>query len=164
MHASSAERRDVPALFACKCCPVLSEMAVSPLCFHAAARRVKKTTTCKSGIFLNHYGKRTTEYVTSHKAVKNGWKLKITSIENLLFLTLSYTWIYKMPLLVSVAITDIYTAYVFKKIMQANKTLFGCKCLVLKNLKQNPPLNKNVFKKHFMTRMLGWNVFLSTVN
>lgn len=28
MHASSAERRDVPVLFACKCCPVPSEMAV----------------------------------------------------------------------------------------------------------------------------------------
>lgn len=52
---------------------------------------VKKTTTCKSGIFLNHYGKRTTEYVTLHKAVKNGWKLKITSTENQLFLTLSLT-------------------------------------------------------------------------
>lgn len=48
---------------------------------------VKKTTTCKSGIFLNHCGKRTTEYVTSHKAVRNGWKLEITSNENQLFLT-----------------------------------------------------------------------------
>lgn len=52
---------------------------------------VKKTTTWKSGIFLNHYSKRTTEYVTTHKAVKNGWKFKITSIENQLFVTLSLT-------------------------------------------------------------------------
>lgn len=66
---------------------------------------VKKTTTCKSGIFLNHYGKRTTEYVTSHKAVKNGWKLKITSIENQLLLTLTPNWIY-MPLLVSPTTND----------------------------------------------------------
>lgn len=88
---------------------------------------VKKTNTWKSGIFLNHYSKRTTEYVTTHKAVKNGWKFKITSIENQLFVTLSLTWINKMPLLVPLTINDTYTAYVFKIIIQANKTLFGCK-------------------------------------
>lgn len=103
---------------------------------------VKKITTCKCGIVLDHYGKRTTEYVTSHKAVKNGWKLKTTSTENRLFPTLSLTWIYKMSLLVSLTINDIYTAYVFNIIIQANKTSFGCECLVLKNLKQNPPINK----------------------
>lgn len=56
-----------------------------------------------------------------------------------------------MPLLVSLTINDNYIAYVFKIIIQTNKTLFGCKCLVLKNLKQNPPINKSVFKKLVVT-------------
>lgn len=69
------------------------------------------------------------------KAVKNGWKFKITSTENQLFLTLSQIWIYKMPLLASPAINDIYIGYVFKINIHANKILIGCKYLVLKNLK-----------------------------
>lgn len=121
---------------------------------------VKKTTTCKSGIFLNRYAKRTIEYVTSHKAVENGWKLEITSIENQLFLTQFLTWIYKMPLLVSLTINDIYTAYDFKIIIQANKTLFGCRCLVLKNLKRNPPIG--VFSRNFLWHVCWGGTCFST--
>jgi len=40
-----------------------------------------------------------------------------------------------MPLLVSPTVNDIYTGCTLKIIIQANKILIVCKCLVLKNLK-----------------------------